>query len=102
MTITLDVPGDVAQRLSVEARRLGLSIDQFVLRAAVGHLDGISSRISAVGAPTHDPYLATAAVRSRAAAQELETLGITDGKGKRLRTDLPEDMREGADRDFGG
>jgi hypothetical protein len=29
-------------------------------------------------------------------------LGIVDEKGNRVRTDLPEDMKEGADLDFGG
>jgi len=101
MTITLDVPGDVAQRLAHEASRLGLSVDQFVLRAALGQLDGPQNG-SAYGVPSHDPYLAAAGVRAKTAAQELETLGITDNRGNRLRTDLPEDMREGADRDFGG
>ena len=54
------------------------------------------------GMPSHDPYLAAATTRAKAAAQELEALGITSQKGSRLRTDLPDDMREGSDRDFGG
>ena len=29
-------------------------------------------------------------------------LGIDKREGKRIRTELPDDMREGADRDFGG
>ncbi|HBY63911.1 MAG TPA: hypothetical protein DEH78_29140 [Solibacterales bacterium] len=102
MTITLEVPGDVAQRLAHEASRLGLSVDQFVLRAALGQLDGPPQHGSTYGLPSHDPYLTAAGARAKAAAQELETLGITDNRGNRLRTDLPEDMREGADRDFGG
>ena len=28
--------------------------------------------------------------------------GIVDALGRRIRKDLPEDMREGQDRDFGG
>lgn len=40
--------------------------------------------------------------RVKAAAEELERLGIADKTGKRVRTDLPADMREGSDRDFGG
>jgi hypothetical protein len=46
--------------------------------------------------------LQAAGERVKAAAQELERLGIADKTGKRIRTDLPKDMREGADRDFGG
>lgn len=101
MTITLDVRGDIAQRLAHEASRLGLTVDQFVLRAALDQL-GTAANGSAYGVPSHDPYLAAADTRAKTAAQELEALGITDNRGKRLRTDLPEEMREGADRDFGG
>lgn len=49
-----------------------------------------------------DPHLQAAGERVKAAAEELERLGIADKAGKRVRTDLPKDMREGADRDFGG
>ena len=38
----------------------------------------------------------------KAAAEELERLGIADKNGKRVRIDLPDDMKDGADRDFGG
>jgi len=43
-----------------------------------------------------------AAERIRAAVRELKELGIVDEKWSPVRTDLPEDMKEGADRDFGG
>jgi hypothetical protein len=43
-----------------------------------------------------------AAERIHAAVRELKELGIVDEKGNRIRTDLPDDMKEGADRDFGG
>jgi hypothetical protein len=46
--------------------------------------------------------LESAAERIHAAVRELKELGIVDEKGNRVRTDLPEDMKEGADRDFGG
>jgi len=52
--------------------------------------------------PTFDPHLQAAGERVRAAAEELVRLGIARPDGRRIRTDLPEDMREGADRDFGG
>jgi len=39
---------------------------------------------------------------TKAAAEELERLGIADRDGKRIRTELPNDMQEGADCDFGG
>jgi hypothetical protein len=52
--------------------------------------------------PKTDPHLQTAGERVKAAAEELEHLGIVDKTGKRVRSDPPKDMREGADRDFGG
>lgn len=52
--------------------------------------------------PTFDPHLQAAAERVKAAAEELVCLGIARPNGTRIRTDLPEDMQEGADRDFGG
>jgi hypothetical protein len=52
--------------------------------------------------PKADPHLQAAGERVKAAAEELERLGIVDSAGKRVRTDLPTDMREGVDRDFGG
>ena len=52
--------------------------------------------------PKNEPLLECAAERIHAAVRELKEPGIVDDKGNRFRTDLPEDMREGADRDFGG
>lgn len=102
MTITLDVPGDLAQRLANEASRLGLSVDEFILGAALGQLERTSRRQGGYGIPSHDPYFAAGGARAEAAAQESVALGITDKLGNRLTADLPEDMREGVLRDFGG
>ena len=52
--------------------------------------------------PKEDPFLAAANVRIRQAVEKLIADGIIDKEGNRIRTDLPEDMREGSDRDFGG
>lgn len=52
--------------------------------------------------PKIDPHLQAAGERVKTAAEELERLGIADKSGKRVRTDLSRDLREGADRDFGG
>jgi len=40
--------------------------------------------------------------RGKAAVRRLQELGIIDAQGNRIRTDLPADMQEGSDRDFGG
>jgi len=52
--------------------------------------------------PKADPHLQAAGERVKAAAEKLERLGIADAAGKRVHTDLPTDMRDGVDRDFGG
>jgi len=52
--------------------------------------------------PKFDPYLEAAGERAKAAAEELERLGIADRTGKRLRDEIPADMRASADRDFDG
>ncbi len=52
--------------------------------------------------PSFDPYLAAANERAKIAVQKLKDDGIIDAEGRRIRTDLPPDMEEGADRDFGG
>ena len=52
--------------------------------------------------PTEDPHHAAAVERAKAAVQKLQESGIIDNQGRRIRTDLPEDMQEGRDRDFGG
>lgn len=52
--------------------------------------------------PKLDPHLQSAGERVKAAAEELERLGLADRAGRRIRKDLPNDMKEGADRDFGG
>jgi hypothetical protein len=51
---------------------------------------------------TVDPHQQAAGERVKAAAEELECLSIARHDGTRIRTDVPEDMREGADRDFDG
>ncbi len=52
--------------------------------------------------PTLDPHLQAAGKRVKAAAAEVVRLGIARPDGTRIRTDVPKDMQEGADRDFGG
>jgi len=52
--------------------------------------------------PTEDPHHAAAVERGRVAVHKLQEQGIIDSHGRRIRTDLPVDMQEGKDRDFGG
>ena len=51
---------------------------------------------------TEDPYHAAAVKCGIAAIGKLQEQGIIDSQGRRIRTDLPADMQEGNDRDFGG
>ena len=53
-------------------------------------------------APTEDPLHKAAVERGKAAVRKLQEQGIIDSHGRRIRTDLPADMRESDDRDFGG
>jgi len=50
---------------------------------------------------TQDPHRAAAIERGKAAVRKLQQQGILDSQGRRVRTELPADMREGEDRDFG-
>jgi hypothetical protein len=52
--------------------------------------------------PSFDPHLQAAGERVKAAAEELVRLGIARPDGTRIRVDLPDDMREGGDRDLSG
>ena len=49
-----------------------------------------------------DPYYPAAVQNAKDAAKRLQEAGIVDAEGNRIRKDLPPDMREGQDRDFGG
>jgi len=52
--------------------------------------------------PKEDPHYPAAVKRAKEAARRLQQAGIIDAKGHRIRKDLPADMQEGKDRDFGG
>lgn len=52
--------------------------------------------------PKIDPHYPAAVQRAKETAQRLRREGIIDAEGHRIRTDLPVDMRDGQDRDYGG
>ena len=52
--------------------------------------------------PTEDPHHQAAVARGKAVVCNLQEKGIIDSRGRRIRKDLPADMQEGNDRDFGG
>jgi hypothetical protein len=52
--------------------------------------------------PKTDPHYPAAVKRAKDAARRLQEMGIIDAKGRRIRKDLPVDMKEGQDRDVGG
>ncbi|MBL8295382.1 MAG: hypothetical protein JNN08_26285 [Bryobacterales bacterium] len=49
-----------------------------------------------------DPHYPAAVARAKEAVRRLQEAEIIDAEGRRIRTDLPADMQEGQDRDFGG
>ena len=52
--------------------------------------------------PKDDPHYPAAVKRARDVAHRLQEARIIDATGRRIRKDLPRDMQEGQDRDFGG
>jgi hypothetical protein len=52
--------------------------------------------------PKDDPRYPAAVERAKKAARHLQEAGIIDASGRRIRKDLPADMREDRDHDFGG
>ncbi len=52
--------------------------------------------------PTEDPHYPAAVERVKAPVRDLQEKGIIDDQGRRIRQDLPPDMQEDANRDFGG
>jgi hypothetical protein len=49
-----------------------------------------------------EQVVASGMQRVRSDIAELQAKGLMDGEGKLLNAELPPDMREGSDRDFGG
>jgi len=49
-----------------------------------------------------DPHFEAAAARVKLATRDLMDRGIIDSDGHRIRQDVPPDMRERSERDFGG
>ena len=52
--------------------------------------------------PKEDPYYPAGVKRAKEAFRRLQEAGIIDAEGRRIRQDLPADMQEDQDRDFGG
>lgn len=52
--------------------------------------------------PKQDPHYPGAVERAKKAVRRLQDAGIIDAQGHRIRKDLPADMQESQDRDFGG
>lgn len=52
--------------------------------------------------PKTDPHYSAAVQRAKDVAERLRRAGIIDAEGHRIRTDLPADMLDGQDRDYGG
>lgn len=52
--------------------------------------------------PKEDPFYPEAVRRAKMEVRRLQKAGIIDSDGRRVRQDLPPDMREDQNRDFGG
>ena len=72
MTVTLDLPPEIAEQLAVEATRRRLPLEEFLVQALRQvPKQPASGGVTTLGTPTFDPYLAIAGNRARAAAAEL-------------------------------
>jgi hypothetical protein len=49
-----------------------------------------------------DPHYSASVQHAKEVALRLRRTGIIDAEGRRIRKDLPADMQEGQDRDYGG
>jgi hypothetical protein len=52
--------------------------------------------------PKTDPHYSAAVQRAKDVAERLRRAGVIDADGHRIRTDIPADMQDGQDRDYGG
>jgi hypothetical protein len=52
--------------------------------------------------PKEDPFYPEAVRRAKMEVRRLQRAGIIDSDGRRIRHDLPPDMRDDQNRDFGG
>ena len=72
------------------------------IRATIGAVKTISIPRTRNQKPKEDPHYPAAVERAKEAARRLQDAGIIDAEGRRIRKDLPHDMQDGKDRDFGG
>lgn len=72
------------------------------IRATIGAVKTISIPRTKNQQPKEDPYYPAAVERAKDTARRLQDAGIIDAEGRRIRKDLPPDMQDGKDRDFGG
>ena len=91
MTVTLHFSGALEEQWTRDAKRQGVCVDQYVLDSALReHGQNLKNGSPVAGAgfgkPSFDPYLEAAGRNAKAAAEEAVRLGITDSKGKRIRT----------------
>ena len=83
--------------MSTQAKvRLDKDADGVVISvSAEGWIQKVNRALNTIFPPA-------AVERAKEAARQLQEKGIIDAEGRRVRKDLPSDMREGQDRDFGG
>lgn len=98
--VTLELPLDLAGNLTRQASQIGMTLDEFLLQLV--RQTGTAPAARPLQVPRFDPYLAKAGQNARSAAREAELRGIADAEGSLLIEGLPEDMKEDAERDFGG
>ena len=72
------------------------------IRARIRAVKTIPIRRAGNQKPKADPHYPAAVEPAKQAVRRLREAGVIDAEGRRIRKDLPPDMQEGQDRDFGG
>jgi hypothetical protein len=72
------------------------------IRGKIKYVKTIPLRRTRNQKPKEDPLYPAAVKHAKEAVRRLQEAGIIDAAGRRIRKDLPPDMQEGQDRDFGG
>jgi hypothetical protein len=72
------------------------------IRGKIKYVKTIPLRKTRNQKPKEDPLYPAAVKHAKEAVRRLQEAGIIDAEGRRIRKDLPPDMQEGQDRDFGG
>ncbi len=109
MTVTIDLSEELVNRLESQASARGMSLPNYALQ--ILRDAATEPFVEEMGIDINDPEQverilndesAQARVRVQEAVKSLHSRGLADENGNPTVKELPADMREGSDTDFGG